>query len=698
MERVITQPNKYVSNNSKVFGIVNAVEVSGFKQVAALADLYKIADCILQKDNEGDGSDAVGQKWYVQATKCEYQLINWANRKTAAGWQKVEVDLSSKQDAFDTGAGLAFEDSGETLTLQPATDSTIGGIIVGGGLTIDASGKLSATVKSSYTLPAATASALGGVKIGSGINVTSDGTISVPSTSIATNTQKGAVVSGNYHTAAATQGGEKVSPKAVSTAAALNDVTTTDGRYYMVESDLNGIQFVNVPWSNTTYKGSNTIKINSANAIYADYATVTTKGVGCVWKYYSGTAAVTTGKVITVASAAPSVNTPTAVDGKYYGIEADVEGRLFVNVPWSDTNTDTKYTATNGLTLTGTAFGLSDTTQGLIDNAIQSNNLSNIAKLDYTAGGRTLHIINGAGTTTQIRMTGYLWTVANYGASTTVTQDVYDELLKHMQLDQQIFIHTNGYTYSCTKNNHYLPSGRTKDTLVFDIITTDLVKYEIAINGDTLAVTNSSTVIAKKSDIPSLNGYATTESVTNQITKATGDLESEITAAANAAAAAQTTANAAVAKTSAYYFKAASQSGNKLTLTKGDGNTFTYTPTFDTPEQVYTLEGFDILDAASTVYTQGQIAELKNAILAGKIIKLADIGDTDSSATQVLAINASASDTSVEFAYTTGVGNNQVLVIVTIDLTKSSISTKTITSLNENDVTAISADVINKLS
>lgn len=610
MESILKQAAKYGSNNTASYGIVNAVEVSGFKQVAALADLYKIADCILQKDKEGDGSDAVGQKWYVQATKCEYQLINWANRKTAAGWQKVEVDLSSKQDAFDTGAGLAFEDSGETLTLQPATGSTIGGIIVGGGLTIDASGKLSATVKSSYTLPAATASALGGVKIGSGINVTSDGTISVPSTSIATNTQKGSVVSGNYHTAAATQGGEKVSPKAVSTAAALNNVTTTDGRYYMVESDLNGIQFVNVPWSNT----------------------------------------------------------------------------------------NTTYTATNGLTLTGTAFGLSDTTQGLINNAIQSNNLSNIAKLDYTAGGRTLHIINGAGTTTQIRMTGYLWTVANYGASTTVTQDVYDELLKHMQLDQQIFIHTDGYTYSCTMQEHYLPSGATKETLLFDIITINLVKYQIVINGDTLAVTNLSIAIAKKSDIPSLNGYATTESVTNQITKATGDLESEITAAANAAAAAQTTANAAVAKTSAYYFKAASQSGNKLTLTKGDGNTFTYTPTFDTPEQVYTLEGFDILDAASTVYTQGQLAELKNAILAGKIIKLADIGDTDSSATQVLAINASASDTSVEFAYTTGVGNNQVLVIVTIDLTKSSISTKTITSLNENDVTAISADVINKLS
>lgn len=681
MESILKQAAKYGSNNTASYGIVNAVEVSGFKQVAALADLYKIADCILQKDKEGDGSDAVGQKWYVQATKCEYQLINWANRNVAAGWQKVSYgnadDLTALTNrvstveskastnasnitavtttantnasaiktinstlasgvvsavvAGDTANVIKVTKGGTTSSLTinnvgyASNAGTVNGHAVeadvpsnakftdttytqGTNITIDDNNKISCTY--SYSLPKASTTTLGGVKLGGGINVTSDGVISVPSASIATNTQKGSVVSGNYHTAAATQGGEKVSPKAVSTAAALNNVTTTDGRYYMVESDLNGIQFVNVPWSNT----------------------------------------------------------------------------------------NTTYTATNGLTLTGTAFGLSDTTQGLINNAIQSNNLSNIAKLDYTAGGRTLHIINGAGTTTQIRMTGYLWTVANYGASTTVARDVYNELLKHMQLDQQIFICTKGYTYSCTTQTYYTPTGATKNTLIFDIITNDLVKYKIVINGDTLAVTNLSIAIAKKSDIPSLNGYATTESVTNQITKATGDLESEITAAANAAAAAQTTADAAVAKTSAYYFKAASQSGNKLTLTKGDGNTFTYTPTFDTPEQVYTLEGFDILDAASTVYTQGQLAELKNAILAGKIIKLADIGDTDSSATQVLAINASASDTSVEFAYTTGVGNNQVLVIVTIDLTKSSISTKTITSLNENDVTAISTDVINKLS
>lgn len=681
MERVITQPNKYVSNNSKVFGIVNAVEVSGFKQVAALADLYKIADCILQKDNEGDGSDAVGQKWYVQATKCEYQLINWANRKTAAGWQKVSYgnadDLTALTNRVSTVESKASTNAsnitavtttantnasaiktinstlasgvvsavvaGDTANVIKVTKGgttssltinnvgyashagTVNGHAVeadvpsnakftdttytqGTNITIDDNNKISCTY--SYSLPKASTTTLGGVKLGGGINVTSDGVISVPSASIATNTQKGAVVSGNYHTAAATQGGEKVSPKAVSTAAALNNVTTTDGRYYMVESDLNGIQFVNVPWSDT----------------------------------------------------------------------------------------DTTYTATNGLTLTETAFGLSDTTQGLINNAIQSDSLSNIAKLNFTPSTKVLNVTNSAGTTTYVRMTGYRWVVASYGASATVTQAEYNELLEHMQQNQQIFIHTDGYTYSCTSQEYYTPTGTTKNTLIFDIINTRLVKYRISIDGDTLAVTSSSIVIAKKSDIPSLNGYATTESVTNQITKATGDLESEITAAANAAAAAQTTANAAVAKTSAYYFKAASQSGNKLTLTKGDNTTFTYTPTFDTPEQVYTLEGFDILDAASTVYTQGQIAELKNAILAGKIIKLADIGDTDSSATQVLAINAFASDTSVEFAYTTGVGNNQVLVIVTIDLTKSSISTKTITSLNENDVTAISTDVINQLS
>lgn len=48
-------------------------------------------------------------------------------------------------------------------TLPKATTSTLGGVIVGSNLSVDANGKLSATA---YTLPVATASALGGIQIG----------------------------------------------------------------------------------------------------------------------------------------------------------------------------------------------------------------------------------------------------------------------------------------------------------------------------------------------------------------------------------------------------------------------------------------------------------------------------------------------------------------------------------------------------
>lgn len=63
-----------------------------------------------------------------------------------------------------------------SYTLLPATNATLGGIIVGDNLTITANGVLSGV--NSYTLPAATNSTLGGVIVGSGVSV-NNGAISV---------------------------------------------------------------------------------------------------------------------------------------------------------------------------------------------------------------------------------------------------------------------------------------------------------------------------------------------------------------------------------------------------------------------------------------------------------------------------------------------------------------------------------------
>jgi hypothetical protein len=68
---------------------------------------------------------------------------------------------------------------GGSYTLPAATVSSLGGIIVGSGLSIS-SGVLSATGGGgSYTLPVATASVLGGVKAGSNVTIGGDGTLSV---------------------------------------------------------------------------------------------------------------------------------------------------------------------------------------------------------------------------------------------------------------------------------------------------------------------------------------------------------------------------------------------------------------------------------------------------------------------------------------------------------------------------------------
>ena len=71
---------------------------------------------------------------------------------------------------------------GEAYVLPPATTSTLGGVIIGDNLSVDGSGRVSATAGQTYVLPAATTSALGGVKIGTGVSVTADGTISVNTT------------------------------------------------------------------------------------------------------------------------------------------------------------------------------------------------------------------------------------------------------------------------------------------------------------------------------------------------------------------------------------------------------------------------------------------------------------------------------------------------------------------------------------
>ena len=65
--------------------------------------------------------------------------------------------------------------------LIPATTTSLGGVIVGSGLTVDASGKLTVT-GSAYVLPVASQFTLGGIKVGNNLSIGGDGTLSATAT------------------------------------------------------------------------------------------------------------------------------------------------------------------------------------------------------------------------------------------------------------------------------------------------------------------------------------------------------------------------------------------------------------------------------------------------------------------------------------------------------------------------------------
>ena len=116
------------------------------------------------------------------------------------------------------------------------------------------------------TYSAATDSTLGLVKVGSNIT-NSSGTISVTKENVTSAlgytppTTNTTYAKGVYNTLGLIKPSKSYTTAATLTTAAASATTaptiaaisTTTGRYYAVEQDVNGVPFVNVPWTNSTY-------------------------------------------------------------------------------------------------------------------------------------------------------------------------------------------------------------------------------------------------------------------------------------------------------------------------------------------------------------------------------------------------------------------------------------------------------------
>lgn len=151
---------------------------------------------------------------------------------------------------------------------------------------------------------------------------------------------------------------------------------TTSGKNYKVQADSSGNLYVNVPWTDSTpvtsvFGRTGAVTLTKSDVTTAlgytpptsntTYSAATYSTLGLVKPAYTSTGAASLTTTAATNTTTPTIAAKTTTSGRYYAVEADKNGVLFVNVPWSDTNTHAVSSVagkTGAVTLTKSDVGL----------------------------------------------------------------------------------------------------------------------------------------------------------------------------------------------------------------------------------------------------------------------------------------------------------------------------------------------------